>query len=127
MSHHVDRVWFIFRTIFSVSGVRNGTHHRVSNFVITLRPCVDNFVVLFALSDQAVHVLLFKVFYEVTCLINQWPFAIRDKHVVFTKRDTSLERFAETKGHDVVTEDNRLFLTAITIDRIDDLLNFLLT
>ena len=105
---------------------RDRAHHRVGDLVVTLRPGIDNFVVLFALSDQAVHVLLFKVLHLIAGLINERPLGVRDQHVVLTERNAGLERFAEAHGHDLVTEDDRFFLTAVTVDGVDDLLHFFL-
>ena len=126
VGHHVDRVRLFFGTILVVRGGRDGAHHRVRDLVVTLRPCIDDFVVLFALSDQAVHVLLFKVLHLLAGLFNQRPFGVWDQHVVFAEGDARFESFAETHRHDLVTEDNRLFLTAITVDGVDDLLHFFL-
>ncbi len=47
-------------------------------------------------------------------------------HVVLAEGNAGLERFAEAHGHDLVTEDDQLFLTAIAVDGVDDLLHFLL-
>ena len=126
VSHHINRVWFIFRAVFGTTSCGNGVHHRIGDFVVTLRPSIDNFVVLFTLSDQAVHVLLFKVFHLLACFTNQWPFGFRNNHVVLTKRNTSLKRFTEAHRHDVVTEDDGLFLTAISVHGVNDLLHFFL-
>ena len=127
VGHHVNAVWFTFRAVFVACRSRDGCHHRLGDFVVRLRPSINNFVVLFTLSNQAVHVLLFKVFNLITCFVDQCPLGVRNNHVVLTERDASLKRFAETHSHDLVTEDDGFFLTTVTVDRIDDLLNFLLT
>ena len=49
-----------------------------------------------------------------------------DNHVILTKRNTGLKRFAETHRHDLVTEDNDLFLTTVTVNSVDDLADFFL-
>ena len=127
MGHHVNRVRLHDCTLIVATFGRNSTHHRVGDFVVTLGPGIDNFVVLFTLSDQAVHVLLFKVLNLIACLVNQGPFGLGDQHVVLTKGNPGAESFAETHGHDLVTEDNGFFLTTVAVDRIDDLLHFFLT
>ena len=127
MSHHVNRVWFTLRAVFQRWCLTNCRHHRVGDFVVRLGPSIDNLVVLFTLSDQAVHVLLFEVFHLLTGLVDKIPLRFRDDHVVLTEGNASLERFAEAHCHDLVTEDDGLFLTAVTVDRVDDLLHFFLT
>ena len=57
--HHVDAFGSISAPASSSYG-RDFVHHRVGHLIRTLRPGIDNLVVLFTLSDQAVHVLLFE-------------------------------------------------------------------
>ena len=126
VGHHVDRVRLFLGTVLMVSHGGDGAHHRLGHLVVTLRPCIDDLVVLFALSDQAVHILLFKVLHLLAGFFNQRPFGVGNQHVVFAEGDARFESFAETHGHDLVTEDDRLFLTAVTVDGVDDLLHFFL-
>ncbi len=127
MGHHVDRVRLHFGTILVLTPCGDGVHHRLGDLVVTLRPGIDDFVVLFTLSDQAVHVLLFKVLHLIARLIDQFPLVVGNDHVVFAERDARLERFDKTQAHDLVAEDDRLFLTAIAVDRVDDGLHVALT
>ena len=126
VGHHVNRVRLVLGTVRVATGFRNGGHHGFGDFVVTLRPSIYNFVVLFTLSDQAVHVLLFKVFNLIAGFVHDWPLGVGNHHVVLAERNARLERFAETHSHDLVTEDNRLFLTRITINGVDDPLHVFL-
>ncbi len=127
VSHHVNRVRLQLSARIIFAHRRDIAHHRIRNNVGTFGPSIDNFVVLLALSDQAVHVLLFELFHLIAGIIHKRPLAVRDHHVVLTERDAGLERFFEAQGHDVVTEDNRLFLTTVTVDRINHLTDLFLT
>ena len=124
--HHVDGVWFHLHASVVCFAGRNGAHHRVCDFVVTLGPSVDDFVVLLTLGDQAVHVLLFEILHQLAGFIHNGPFGIGDKHVILAKRNACLEGFAEAHGHDVVTENHGLFLTAVAVNRVNNLLHFFL-
>jgi hypothetical protein len=71
-------------------------------------------------------ILLFEIGNLILDLAHDGPFRIRDDHVVLAERNAGLERFAEAKTHDLVAEDDRLFLTAIAVDGVDDGLHVLL-
>ena len=48
------------------------------------------------------------------------------EHVVLTEGDAGLVRVMEAKVHDPVAENDRLFLAARTVNRIDDACDILL-
>ena len=125
VGHHIDRV----RLHLGTSGVEtrggDGGHHRLGHLVVALRPSVHDLVVLFALSDQAVHVLLFKAGNLFLHLVDDGPLGVGDQHVVLAERDARFEGFAEAQTHDLVAENDRLFLTAIAVDGVDDGLHVL--
>src|SRR4051812_29316821 len=78
------------------------------------------------MGDQAVVVLLLEFLCERPGLVNDLPLRSRHHHVVLAERNARLERIVEPERHDPVAEDNRLFLTAVTIDLVDDARYFLL-
>jgi DNA-directed RNA polymerase subunit beta' len=112
-------VGFKLCAVLIAAWCRNRRHHRISDLVVTFRPGIDNFVIFFTLSDQTVHILLFEIFDLTAGFIDQGPFVIRHHHIIFTKRNTGFERFTETHCHDLIAEDDALFLTTITVDGIN--------
>ena len=119
MSHHVNRVHlFLAAFLIELDGF-NFAHHFVSDLVCTFRPSINDFVVLLTLGDQTVLILLFEFRGECFCVVNHCVFRVWNNHVIHTERNTSRTSVTETKGHDLVTEDHRVFLTAVTVDLID--------
>ena len=51
---------------------------------------------------------------------------LRHHHVVLAERNAGLERLAEAERHDAVAEDDRLLLTAVAVDDVDHVGDFLL-
>ena len=119
VGHHVHTVGFKLCAVLIAAWCRNRRHHRIGDLVVTFRPGIDNFVIFFTLSDQTVHILLFEIFDLTAGFIDQSPFVIRHHHIIFTKRNTGFERFTETHCHDLIAEDDALFLTTITVDGIN--------
>src|SRR3989338_6533968 len=118
--HHVDRVRLFFRARVGVTHGGNFGHHLARDLVRALRPGIDNLVILLALSDQAVHILLFEFLHLIADFVDDGPLGVGDQHVVLAERDTGLERLAEAQTHDLVAEDHRLFLAAVAVDGVDD-------
>ena len=105
---------------------RDRRHHIRRDLVRAFGPSVDHLVVLFALRDQAVHVLLFELFDLIAHFVDDWPFGVRDQHIVLAERNAGLERLFKAQTHDLVAEDHRFFLTAVAVDSIDDSLHVFL-
>ena len=101
-------------------------HHLVGDAVGGLGPGVDDLVVLLALGDQAVGVLLLVLFHELAGLFDDRRLALRDDDVVLAEGDAGLGRLAEAQAHDLVGEDDRRLLTAVPVDGVDQVADFLL-
>ncbi len=114
MGHHVDRVDRLARTFR-----RDFLHHRVGHAVGALSPGIDHLVVLFALGDQAVHVLLFEFLHLGFGLGNHRFLGSRDHEIVLAERNAGAAGVGEAEAHHPVAEDDRLFLTAEAIDFVD--------
>ena len=126
MSHHVDRVDLgIFALRVFLDG-RNFLHHLLGDLLRGFRPGIDHLVVFFALRDQAVIILLLEILREHAGIIDDLPLAARHDHVVLAERNARLEGVVETERHDPIAKDHGLFLTAVTIDLIDDAGDFAL-
>ncbi len=69
---------------------------------------------------------MFEFLNRITGLVHDAPFGVGDQHVVLTERNARLERLGETKGHDVVAENDRIFLTAMPVHFVDDLADLFL-
>ncbi|CEG07608.1 hypothetical protein BN961_01006 [Afipia felis] len=119
VSHHVDRVDLSLAALRILLHRRDFLHHLVSDLLRSLGPGVDHLVVLFALSDQAVVVLLLEFLRHRAGVVDDLPLAVRHDHVVLAERDARLEGVVEAERHDAVAEDHSLLLTAVTIHRVD--------
>ena len=118
--HHEDRVGFEYAACFRICFLLACSfHHGVSHFVRTGRPCVDDFVVLLATCDQTVSILTLVFSSLRTGRLNQLMLRFRDDHVVLTEGNAGFSSFTETEAHDLVTEDDRRLLTAVTVDVVD--------
>ncbi|MPL98794.1 hypothetical protein SDC9_45003 [bioreactor metagenome] len=124
--HHVDRVRFLLHARVIDANGGDFLHHLAGDFVRALRPGIDHLVVLFALSDQAVHVLLLEFLHLIADAVDDGPLGVRHHHVVLAEGHAGLERLAEAHRHDLVTEDHRFLLAAVTVDGVDDVLHVLL-
>ena len=120
MRHHIDGVDEAIIIGFTGIDSRNLAHHGIGHTIRATRPGINHFVIFLALRNQAVNILLLIFLHQSGRLINQAELVFRNNHIVFTKRDTGFAGFAETDLHNVVTENNRLFLTAMAIHRIND-------
>ena len=94
--------------------------------VTTFGPSVDDLVVLLLLSDQTVLILLLIVSNQRLGFLNQRLFRVRNDHVILTEGDAGAECVAEAKNHDRVSEQNRVFLTRVTIDFVNHVTDILL-
>ena len=122
MAHHVDRVDLLLAAGLLVDlHRRNARHHLLGHLVGGLGPGVDDLVVLLALGDQAVDVLLLELLDEFARGADDLLLGLGDDHVILAEGDTRLVGVVETKPHDAVTEDDRLLLAAVAIDRVDHL------
>ena len=126
MRHHVDRVDRLVAAVLVLLDGRDARHHLLGELVGALRPGVDDLVVLLALGDQAVVVLLLVFLGERAGLLDDARLRLRHDHVVLAERNARLERLAEAERHDAVAEDDRLLLTAIAVDGVDHVGDFLL-
>ena len=99
----------------------NADHHLISNFFHAFGPSIDNFIVFFALSDQAFIILLLIFFDQFVSVANQLHFGLRDNHVILAKRNTGGAGMTEAKLHDLVAEYDRVFLAAMTVNRVNHL------
>src|SRR5690606_27979156 len=125
--HHIDRVDRLLTAGFLVDlHLADRVHHLFGDLVTALGPGVDHLVVLFALSDQAVIVLLFELFDLLTSRFHDGVLGSRDNHVVLTERNARITCVLETELHDAVAEDHGLLLTAATVNRVDHLGDHLL-
>src|SRR5690606_38532978 len=125
--HHIDRVDRLLTAGFLVDlHLADRVHHLFGDLVTALGPGVDHLVVLFALSDQAVIVLLLELFDLLTGGFHDRVLGGRDNHVVLAERNAGVARILETKLHDAVTEDHGLLLSAATVNRVDHLGDHLL-
>ena len=79
------------------------------------------------MCDETIHIVLLELFDLIACTIDDCPFVVRNDHVILTKRNPRLKRFAEAHGHDLITEDHRFLLTTVAVDRVDHVLNVFFT
>ena len=120
VAHHVDRVHLLLTAGLGVELDRlDSSHHLVGNLLGRLAPGVDDLVVLLALSDQAVVVLLLVFLHHCIGVGDDLRLGRRDDHVVLAEGNTGAAGMAEAELHDPVTEDDRILLTAVTIDGVD--------
>jgi hypothetical protein len=87
---------------------------------------IDDLVVFFALRDQSVIILLLVFLRERTRLGDNARLGFRHDHVVLAEGNTGLERLAEPERHDLVAKDDCLLLTAVAVDDVDHVRDFLL-
>ena len=125
MRHHVDRVWLGCCTAILVARHRDRPHHGVGDFVVALRPSIHNLVILLAHGDKPIHVLPFKFLHLAARFFDNTLLALRDHHVIFAKGNARAERLLKAQRHNLIAENDRLFLPAIAVDRVDHLLHFL--
>ncbi len=125
--HHVDRVHLLLAASdrIELDGL-DARHHFVGDLLGALAPSVDDLVVLLALSDQAVIVLLLVFRRQSFGLSNQLRLGLRNDHVVLAERNTGAASMTEAELHDAIAENDRLFLSAMAIDRVDHLGDVLL-
>src|SRR3569623_909959 len=126
VGHHVDRVDLSLAALRILLHRRDFLHHLVSDLFRGLGPGVDHLVVLFALSDQAVIVLLLEFLRQRTGVVDDFPLAVRHDHVVIAERNARLEGVVEAERHNAVAEDHSLLLAAVAIHRIDHARDFAL-
>ncbi|MNI18922.1 hypothetical protein D3C73_723430 [compost metagenome] len=127
VGHHVDRVHRLLATGLGVEfDSLNAGHHVFSDLFGCLAPGVDDLVVLFALSDQAVIVLLLVFLNESLGITDDLLLGIRDDHVVLAERNAGAASMSKAELHDPVAEYDRVLLTAMTVDRVDHLGDVLL-
>ncbi len=101
-------------------------HHFVGNAVGRLRPGVDDLVVLFTLGDQAVGILLLVFLDQVAGFLDDNLLGFRNNDVVLAERDPGAGGFLEAQRHHLVGEDHRRLLTAVAVDDVDEIADFLL-
>ena len=71
-------------------------------------------------------ILLFKFFNLFFGFSNQFFLGIRNNQVIFTERNTGFTCVLEAKSHQAVNKHNGFFLSAVTINDIDDFTDFFL-
>ncbi len=125
--HHVDGVHLLLATRFRIEldGLNAG-HHVLGDLFGCLTPSVDDLVVLLTLSDQAVVVLLLVFLDQVFGVADDLRLRVRDNHVVLAERNAGAAGVGEAELHDAVAENDRVFLAAMTVDRVDHLGDVLL-
>ena len=69
--------------------------------------------------NQTISILTLKFGNHVFGVLNQLLLGFRNNHVILTKRDAGFTRFAETKRHDLVTEDHSRLLSTVPVNLID--------
>ena len=121
MRHHVDGVHRL-----ALLGRGDALHHLVRHLVGAARPGVDHLVVLFALSDQAVHVLLLELLDHGLGVADQCFLGRRNDQVVLAEGNARAAGLSEAQRHQAIGEDHRLLLAAMAIDHVDDVLHVLL-
>jgi len=126
MRHHIDRVHRLCATCVIFLHSRDAAHHFLRELVRALRPGINNLVVFLALRDETIIELLLVIFHERACFTDDLRFGVRNDHVVFAEGNTSFERIGEPECHDAIAEDYGLFLTTMTIDRVNRVRDFFL-
>ncbi len=127
MAHHVDGVHRLLAARFRVEfHSLDARHHFFGDLFGCLTPGVDNLVVLFALSDETVVILLFVFLHQGFGVTDDLNLAVRNDHVVLAERNTGAASVSKAELHDPVAEDDRVFLAAMTVDRVDHLGDVLL-
>ena len=107
--------------------LRNTFHHLISNLVVTSCPDINNLIVFLALGNQTILILFFKLFGLFRSFFNQLFLSFWYNQVIFTKRDTCFTSVFKTQSHDFINHDTGFFLSAITINRINDFTDFFFT
>ena len=120
MAHHIDRVQGLLTAViaFLLHG-GDAVHHFLGDLVSAFGPCIDHLIVFFELGDEAIVVLLLKLKHHLVSPPDDLCFGIGDLHVVLAERDAGPKGLVEPESHDLVAEDDRLLLTAVTVDGID--------
>ena len=126
MRHHVDRVDRHVAAVLVLLHRRDADHHLLGELVRALHPGVDDLVVFLALGDEAVVVLLLIFLGGGARLRDDTLLRLRHDHVVLAEGDAGLEGLAEAQRHDAVAENDRLLLTAVAVDGVDHVRDFLL-
>ena len=126
MAHHIDRVDLRFLAIITDRLRLNAIHHGIGNLVTTAAPSVDHLIVFFLLGDQAVLVLLLIIGNQRLGLIDQFVLFSRDNHVILAEGNAGLERVAEAKHHDRVSEQHSVLLASVAIYLVDNVADVLL-
>src|SRR5665213_2619908 len=101
-------------------------HHFIGDLFRAVRPHVDHLVVFLALGDQAVEILLLVFLDLVGGRGDQLFLRRRDDQIVLAERDAGLARLIEAEGHQPDAENDRLLLTAMAIDLIEEVGDLLL-
>ncbi|MNX61114.1 hypothetical protein D3C86_920390 [compost metagenome] len=126
VGHHEDGVDVRLLALDQDARLGDFAHHLVSDLVRGLGPGVDDLVVLLTLGDQTISVLLL-VFFNLGARFRDHLFLLgRDDDVVLAHGNAGLGGFTEAQLHHLVGEDDRRLLTAVTIDLIDQVTDFLL-
>ena len=127
IGHHVDRVGLHQAAGICIDfSLTRRIHHGIRHFVCAGRPGIDNFIVLLTARDQTVSILTLILSCQLTCLFHEDRLGSRDLHIVLTERNTRFTGLGKTEPHDLVTEDDRRFLTAQAINLIDQITDVLL-
>ena len=126
VGHHIDGVDFQLAAVGADMNRLQLVHHGVSDPVRRLGPGINDLVVLFALGDQTIGILLLIFLNQGAGLSDQNLLALRNNNIVLTKGNAGLGRFLKAQAHDLVGKDDRRLLTAVAIDRIDQIADFLL-
>ena len=120
VAHHIDRVDGQLAAVLAVPSYgRDAIHHFLGDLVGALRPSVNDLVVFFKLGDKAIVVLLLKLQHHIVGPRDDLGLRVRDLHVVHAERDARLKGLVKPKRHDLVAEDDRLFLPAVAVDGIN--------
>ena len=103
-----------------VGRIGDPSHHHIGHLVRRLGPGINDLVVFFALGDQTVRILLFIFFHQVQGLSHHLFLRRRNDHVVLAKRNAGFGGESEPQLHDVIGEKDRLFLSTVAINHVDD-------
>src|SRR5262249_51132441 len=83
------------------------SEHHVGDLIAGVRPNIDDFVVPFAVGDDAAAILLVHLFDLFVRILQLRCFSFRNDHVLDTNRDTSTRRFPKPELFQFIERGNR--------------------
>src|SRR4029077_19317494 len=85
--------------------------HHVGDLIAGVRPDIDDFVVPFAVGDDAAAILLVHLFDLLVRVLLLRRFSFWNDHVLDANRDTSPSRFVKPELFQLIERDNRNYWT----------------